>query len=72
VIAGVHLEVWLICGYAVFLLFTASVLEHLAWHCHRRSHRIRKAGFNYRREFDVWECPAGQFLPAPQSTIGGI
>jgi len=31
VIAGVHLEVWLICGYAVFLVFTASVLEHLAW-----------------------------------------
>lgn len=61
-IAGVHLEVWLICGYAVFLLFTASVLEHLAWHCHRRSHRIRTAGFNYRREFDAWECPAGQFL----------
>jgi hypothetical protein len=55
VIAGVHLEVWLICGYAVFLVFTASVLEHLAWHCHRRSHLIRTAGFNYRREFDGWE-----------------
>lgn len=58
----VHLEVWLICGYAVFLLVSAAILERLARHCHRRSHRIRTAGFNYRREFDAWECPAGQFL----------
>jgi hypothetical protein len=62
VTAGIHLEVWIVSGYAVFLLLTASVLERLAWHSHRRSHRLRTAGFNYRREFDAWECPAGQFL----------
>lgn len=60
--APVHLEVWLICGYAVFLLVSAAALERLARHSHRRSQRIRTAGFNYRREFDAWECPAGQFL----------
>jgi hypothetical protein len=62
VTAGIHLEVWLVCAYAVFLLVTGAVLERLAWHCHRRSHHIRTAGFHYRREFDAWECPAGQFL----------
>lgn len=58
----VHLEAWLVCGYAAFLLVSAAVLERLARYSHRRSHRIRTAGFNYRREFDAWECPAGQFL----------
>jgi hypothetical protein len=62
VTTGISMEVWLVSGYAFFLLLTARVLERLAWHCHRRSHRIRTAGFSYRREFDAWECPAGQFL----------
>lgn len=28
----------------------------------RRSGRYRTAGFRYRRELDVWECPEGEFL----------
>jgi hypothetical protein len=46
----------------LFLAGIAFVLELLARHSHRRSESIELAGFQYRREHDAWECPAGQPL----------
>jgi len=60
--AGVHVEVILAAGYAVFLMAAASVLEWAARHAHRRSDRYRNSGFVFFRELDYWQCPAGQQL----------
>ena len=61
-IGGVHLEVILACGYALFLVGVAAVLEWLARHSHRRSEHYRNSGFVYKRHLDVWECPTGHHL----------
>jgi hypothetical protein len=65
-IAGIHTEVWLAGGYAVFLAVTAACLELLARHSHRRSGQFRTVGFKFRRELDLWECPTGQHLRRSQ------
>lgn len=59
---GVHLEVLLAAGYALFLLAAALAIERLALHTHRRSERFRTAGFAYHGHADVWECPEGEHL----------
>lgn len=61
-IAGIDIEVLLAAGYALFLAGAALVLELLARASHRRSGSIELAGFQYHREHDAWECPAGQHL----------
>jgi hypothetical protein len=55
-------EALLAVGYAAFLLATATGLDLLARHSHRRSTRYRTAGFNFRADLDLWECPEGQHL----------
>jgi len=60
--SGVHLEVVLAAGYSAFLVGTAAVLEQIARHSHQRTEKYANAGFQYRRDLDVWECPAGQQL----------
>ena len=52
----------LIAAYALFLLGAAAGLDRLARHSHRRSLRYRTAGFSFRPDLDVWECPEGEFL----------
>jgi hypothetical protein len=59
---GIHLEVVLAGGYALFLVGVALVLEMLARHSHRRSEHYRHSGFVFRRHLDVWECPTGHHL----------
>ena len=61
-ISGVHVEVVLAAGYAIFLVGVAFVLEHLARHSHKRSERYRNSGFVYFQKMDLWECPAGRQL----------
>lgn len=61
-ILGVHLEVLLAVGYALFLMGVAFLLEYLARRSHRRAEDYRNSGFIYFRELDYWECPAGQQL----------
>lgn len=61
-IDGVHVEVMLAGGYALFLVGVAAGLEWLARHSHRRSEHYRHSGFTYHRKLDAWECPAGQHL----------
>ncbi len=61
-IRGIHVEVLLAGGYALFLAGVAFALELMARHSHRRTESIELAGFRYRREHDDWECPAGQHL----------
>ncbi len=61
-ISGIHLDVLLGAGYAVFLVGVAIALEFLARHSHRRAQRYQTAGFQYLQHLDVWECPAGQQL----------
>jgi hypothetical protein len=58
----VHLEVLLADGYALFLVAVAAILEFVARHSHHRSERFRNAGFVYKRQLDVWECPTGHHL----------
>jgi hypothetical protein len=61
-ISGVHVEVVLAAGYAIFLVGAASILEFLARHSHERSERYRNSGFVYSEDMDVWECPASRQL----------
>ena len=55
-------EAVLAVAYATFLMLAATGLDLLARHSHRRSARYRTAGFAYRPELDLWECPQGQEL----------
>ena len=59
---GVHPEVFLAAGYAVFLLGVAVGLDLLARHSHARSERYRTAGFAYHLTHDAWICPEDQVL----------
>lgn len=61
-IEGIHAEVWMASGYAIFLALAALGLEMLARHSHRRSEQIEVVGFQYHNEWDAWECPEGQRL----------
>ncbi len=61
-ILGVHVEVVLGAGYAIFLAAVAFALELLARHSHKRSERYRNSGFVYLQKMDLWECPAGRQL----------
>lgn len=66
-IGGLHIEVLLAGGYALFLVAIAFILELLARHSHRRSEHYRNSGFVYRQKLDVWECPGGHKLTREQN-----
>ena len=55
-------EALLATGYAAFLMLAATGLDLVARHSHRRSERYRTAGFRFRGDLDLWECPEGQQL----------
>ncbi len=55
-------EAMLAAGYAAFLVAAAIALDLLARHSHSRSGRYRTAGFTFRAEHDLWECPEGHEL----------
>jgi len=59
---GIHPEVFLAAGYAIFLLCVAIGLDLLARHSHARSERYRTAGFTYHPSHDAWICPEDQIL----------
>jgi hypothetical protein len=59
---GVHLEVLLALGYAVFLLGVSLGLDLMARHSHARSERYRTAGFAYHPTHDAWICPEDHVL----------
>jgi hypothetical protein len=59
---GIHLEVFLAAGYAVFLLGVSLGLDLLARHSYSRSERYRTAGFTYHHKSDAWICPQNQHL----------
>ncbi len=61
-IIGLHAEVLMAVGYALFLVVVAASLELLARHSHRRAEQFHVAGFKYHEHIDVWECPTGQSL----------
>jgi hypothetical protein len=61
-IHGVHIEVLLAAGYALFLVGVAAILEFVARHSHHRSEHFRNSGFVYKQKLDVWECPTGHEL----------
>jgi hypothetical protein len=62
VIDGIHPEVWMAAGYALFLVAVAVALELLARQSHKRSEGMQLAGFRYHHEHDAWECPTGRRL----------
>src|SRR5215216_4009137 len=55
-------EIYLVAGYAAFLVASALALEWLSAHTHRRALRYRTAGFDYDEQHDHWLCPEGQHL----------
>lgn len=59
---GVHAEVLLASGYAIFLLGVALGLDFVARHSHLRAERYRTAGFTYHAAHDAWICPEDQLL----------
>ena len=59
---GLHFEIFLATGYAVFLLGVSLGLDLLARHSHARSERYRTAGFTYHHAYDAWICPEDQLL----------
>ena len=61
-IAGIHPEVLMAAGYALFLVALAVGLELLARESHKRSEGMQLSGFKYHQEHDAWECPTGQKL----------
>ncbi len=62
IVGGIHAEVWIASGYALFLALVALALELLARHSHKRSEQIQTAGFQYNNQWDAWDCPEGQRL----------
>lgn len=61
-IEGIHPEVLMAAGYALFLVALAAGLELLARESHKRSEGLELSGFKYHHEQDAWECPTGQKL----------
>jgi hypothetical protein len=59
---GIHPEVFLASGYAIFLLGFAIGLDLLARHSHVRSERYRTTGFTYHPSHDAWICPEDEIL----------
>jgi len=59
---SINPEVFLMTGYAAFLLVAALGLDFLASHSHARSERYRTAGFTYHHTHDAWICPEDQIL----------
>lgn len=59
---GLDIQVLLAVAYALFLGTVAAVLELLARHSHRRSERLRVAGFRYDADLDLWTCPRDENL----------
>lgn len=59
---GLDVSALLASGYASFLAVVAAGLELVARHSHRRTQRIRTAGFSYHPALDLWKCPNGQHL----------
>ena len=55
-------EALLFAGYGAFLVASASLLEWLSAHTHRRALRFRTAGFIYDPDHDHWLCPEGEQL----------
>jgi hypothetical protein len=60
--SGIHIEVLVASGYALFLVAVAACLERLGRHAHQKSRQYQTAGFTYRQHLNMWECPAGQYL----------
>ncbi len=59
---GIHPEVLVAVGYAVFLLGLALGLDSMARRSHVRSEHYRTAGFAYHHKSDAWICPEDQVL----------
>ena len=59
---NIDIEVLLAGGYSIFLILVAFSLEIVARYSHRRSERVRVAGFKYQPQHDIWECPTGEHL----------
>lgn len=59
---GVHTEVFLAAGYALFLVGVAVCLDLMARYSHARSEQYRTAGFTYHPAHDAWICPEDQLL----------
>src|SRR5581483_108058 len=60
--SGIDTEILVVLGYSLFLLIAAACLEGVARLSHRRSERLRVAGFRYDASTDLWTCPNNEKL----------
>ncbi|RYV53009.1 hypothetical protein [Pengzhenrongella frigida] len=58
----VEITVWLACGYAIFLLLVAFVLDLSARHAATRTQAWRSGTFTYQEDHDAWVCEEDQWL----------
>jgi len=61
-VTGLDAEILLATAYSIFLLIVAVCLEAAARHSHRRSEGMRRAGFRYDAQSDLWMCPNNEKL----------
>jgi hypothetical protein len=55
-------SVWLVAGYAMFLVAIAWSFDAMARRASRHAARWRTGGFVYRPDHDAWVCPQDQWL----------
>jgi hypothetical protein len=55
-------SVWLVAGYALFLVALAWGFDAMARRASRHATRWRTGGFVYRPDHDAWVCPQHQWL----------
>lgn len=60
--SAVSVSVWLVAGYAGFLVGTAYVFDVSARRVARRSQAWRTGTFRYHEDHDAWVCPQDQWL----------
>jgi hypothetical protein len=60
--SGIDTEILVVIAYSVFLVIAAAGLEGVARYSHRRSERLRVAGFRYDVSADLWTCPNNEKL----------
>jgi hypothetical protein len=61
-VSHVSASVWLVGGYAAFLVAVAHALDRTARRVARRTQAWRTGTFRYHEDHDAWVCPENQWL----------
>jgi hypothetical protein len=61
-VTSIDAAVWLVSGYAAFLVLVAHGFDRLARRVSRRAESWRTGAFTYHADHDAWVCPENQWL----------